>query len=270
MIKNIFLIGIDGAGRAPLNPQLCPNMHRVSKKGIIANNVRTVFPPISAQAWGSMFFSVMPKQHKLTNDFVVENENLGDKYPSLFKIVNRSYPNFSLASFSSWNGINSGIVENLKDCVKQTNQEEQLVKDAAAYIKSCDDGMFFLHLDEVDNSGHKYGYFKQSYFESLTKVDKNVGIILDAIEDAGKLEKSLIIILSDHGGGGADEYDHGSNLPSDMEIFIIASGGSLPVGKVVNNCISILDVTPFILNELNIDIPEYMVGNENIFLDRNI
>jgi len=31
MIKNIFIIGIDGAGNAPLDPLICPNIHRISK-----------------------------------------------------------------------------------------------------------------------------------------------------------------------------------------------------------------------------------------------
>lgn len=47
---------------------------------------------------------------------------------------------------------------------------------------------------------------------------------MDAIDCRGWLEDSLILFVTDHGGGGEGAYNHGSAHPMDRTIFWAAIG----------------------------------------------
>lgn len=59
--------------------------------------------------------------------------------------------------------------------------------------------MMFLHLVDLDASRHKDGVHGPEAEASLVRLDTRVGQILNALEQAGALEDTLICIASDHG-----------------------------------------------------------------------
>ncbi|WP_237391621.1 hypothetical protein [Paenibacillus dendrobii] len=52
-------------------------------------------------------------------------------YPSIFKVVRESMPDAKLAAFSSWNPINSGIIESDIDMHKETANMPETASDGA-------------------------------------------------------------------------------------------------------------------------------------------
>ncbi|MFD1718868.1 alkaline phosphatase family protein [Georgenia deserti] len=59
--------------------------------------------------------------------------------------------------------------------------------------------MMFVHLVEVDTARHAGGAYGPHVHEALRQVDRTLGSYLDALEAAGDLERTNIVIVSDHG-----------------------------------------------------------------------
>ncbi|MFC5648740.1 alkaline phosphatase family protein [Paenibacillus solisilvae] len=151
-----------------------------------------------------------------------------------------------LAAFSSWDPINYGIIESNLQVHKETGidlgpssdesdfggdeallsldrtyrKEKQMAEAAAAYIHENPDlKLMYVQFDLPDSGGHSKGYNTSKQLKTIGQTDSNTGIILEAIDHAGLLEESLIIFISDHGGGGVDPKSHGSDHRMDKTIF---------------------------------------------------
>jgi hypothetical protein len=59
----------------------------------------------------------------------------------------------------------------------------------------------FLHMSELDYSGHTYAWGSSNWFADLAVVDANVGKILDTINGSVTLSnQTAVILVADHGG----------------------------------------------------------------------
>ena len=66
-------------------------------------------------------------------------------------------------------------------------------------VKNYKPNLLLMHPGNVDAARHKYGVFGEHVFEALREVDDMLGMLLGALEDAGILENTDIVLLSDHG-----------------------------------------------------------------------
>jgi len=88
-----------------------------------------------------------------------------------------------------------------------------------------------------------------TYYALCTYVDQKIGQVLTALEESGLAEQTRVIYTSDHGAmlgahglwGKFTMYEQSAAIP-----FLMA-GPDLPVGKVVNTPISLVDCFPTIL-----------------------
>ena len=116
----------------------------------------------------------------------------------------------------------------------------------------------FTVLDNVDHAGHKNGYYTDKYYEQVRKTDQQVGQILDEIEKKGWFDDSLIMIITDHGGGGGSPNGHGSNTPKDMTVCFGLRGPQIPHEEIKSfrNC----DIPSIVLSTFNIEKPSNWEG----------
>jgi len=88
------------------------------------------------------------------------------------------------------------------------------------------------------------------YYESLTRQDQLVGQALQALEESGQRDNTIVIYMSDHGRGLIREkrwpYDSGIHLP-----LIIRAPGLTEPGEVRDELVSWLDIAPTILSLCN-------------------
>lgn len=100
------------------------------------------------------------------------------------------------------------------------------------------------------------------YYQSVTRLDRGVGLLLKALEESGQFENTLIIFLSDNGipfpGAKTTLYEAGVHLP-----FIVA-GPSVPRGRVNQALVSWVDVTPTILDWCQAKGPSYKLPGKSI------
>ena len=97
------------------------------------------------------------------------------------------------------------------------------------------------------------------YYARIEEFDRELGVELDALERAGQLENTIVIVTSDHGmsfpRGKASLYDSGTNVP-----LVVAWPGRFAGGRVIDDLVSLIDVAPTVLEAAGLRPPAEMGG----------
>jgi N-sulfoglucosamine sulfohydrolase len=93
------------------------------------------------------------------------------------------------------------------------------------------------------------------YYQCISRLDRGVGLILEVLREAGQLDDTLVIFISDNGppfpGAKTTLYEAGIHLP------LIMAGPGLPTGSANNALVSYIDLTPTILDVAGARTPAY-------------
>jgi choline-sulfatase len=87
---------------------------------------------------------------------------------------------------------------------------------------------------------------RHTYFALTTRVDDQIGRILSALERSGQAEDTLVVYTSDHGEllGEHALWNKSSLLEESAHVPMIFSWpGTLPSGRNVEECVSLVDLT---------------------------
>lgn len=103
------------------------------------------------------------------------------------------------------------------------------------------------------------------YYQQISNMDAAVGRILKSLEASGKADNTLVIFTSDHGssepGAMANHYEPGVRVP-----FIVRNPlqKKESTGVVSDSLVSLLDVTPTILDWTHTKGPKYSLHGRSI------
>jgi choline-sulfatase len=89
-----------------------------------------------------------------------------------------------------------------------------------------------------------------TYYGMVTYLDRQIGIVLDALDAAGLRENTRIIYTDDHGDTMGDHglfFKH-SMYEGSVGVPMILAGPDIPSGKVVKDEVSLLDIFPTVLD----------------------
>ena len=249
-IKRVVLFGVDGAGTY-FEQADTPNIDRIFKNGAVSRRTLTELPSISAQCWGSMLHGVECARHRLTNSIAdVTPFPTDSPYPSVFRVVREAMPEAKLASFSDWGSINVGIIEDGLDVYKYHDDDYKMIDPAIEYINNNDFTLLFFQFDSVDGAGHSYGYGTEKHLAAISKNDEFIGRIVDAIEQRGWLEETLIMVEADHGG---IRTSHGGATEEEKWVSFYAAGGDVRNAEITG--MMVRDTPSVILHALGIEQP---------------
>lgn len=249
--KHVAVIGIDGIGNFNMKTPT-PNFDRIFENGAVTNYGLSMDPTISAQNWGSMLLGAEPIVHGLTNNNLRTNDHKSEILPSIFKRINDAYPGSDFASYCNWNPINLGLIEKDLNVDKYTNPNDRELTDKIVERVKSKPTFLFVHFDETDGAGHKYGYGSKEHLQTITYEDEQTGRIFDAYKAAGILDETLFIVISDHGGY---ERSHGGYMDTEKYIFFGACGKGIKKSEVAD--MRTVDLYAVILYAFGIDIPKY-------------
>ncbi|KRF07239.1 nucleotide pyrophosphatase [Paenibacillus sp. Soil766] len=258
--NRVIIIGWDGAGNFVRDAHT-PNLDRLFQQGASTLEAQTASPTISAECWGTLLHGVNPVKHGLTNT-KAEVEIFPDDspYPSIFRVARETFPLAKLAAYSAWKPINDGIIEPSIGVHKISMPDDELVQAIAAYIhENPDFKLLYVQLDLPDAAGHKYGYNMPEQLRVIEESDRQTGVILDALETAGLIDDSLIIAVTDHGGGGESAFDHGSDHPMDKTIFWSCKGPGIAPGTQLDD-VNIADTATVVAHALGLTAPASWEG----------
>jgi len=117
------------------------------------------------------------------------------------------------------------------------------------YFKTQKPEFLFLHLDLVDNAGHKYGWGSHEYLEAVEKTDRMVGQVRALVESMGLKGSTTILLTADHGGKGKG---HGGLTMVETEIPWIIIGNGVRQDHEITDQIMQYDTTATMAHVLHL------------------
>ncbi|KAJ3220999.1 hypothetical protein HK099_003836 [Clydaea vesicula] len=264
-VDHILLIGVDGFVSTPNNSQFqlknLPFLKQLMTNGTSTEKCRSIYPTESYPNWGALLHSapaeitgIDSNSYFPHNPSVIGTEGIGGRPPTLFGVVSEYFKSnvpkdhkLVLGATFTWKGIGEILKdENLDWKIKCKDDAttvkcalEQLNKFLQPSIKRYkpSTSVQMVHLDDVDNTGHLFGWGKK-YWNACKVADFQIQQLIDGYRRmAFTMEEILTpLILC---------------CPE-----IVSKNFILPETSAV----SILDITPTVLFALGLSQPIQMKG----------
>lgn len=249
---HVVIVGLDGMGRFNRLAQT-PNMDRIFENYAETWDALSLYPTISAQNWGSMLIGTDPDVHGLTNSIAGRELYTNRELPSIFTTVRKAFPDCVLCSVSNWEPINHGIIEHDVGVYMQTaDNGEHTTDKVVECVKTQKPKLLFIQIDDPDEAGHHYGYGTEGHVRCITNTDKLVNRIYEAYEEAGIIDDTLFIVITDHGG-----FANGHGGYSDGEKYIYFALRGKTVKKTKNFFAQTKDINAIVRHAFGLEIPDY-------------
>jgi arylsulfatase A-like enzyme len=114
----------------------------------------------------------------------------------------------------------------------------------------------FVHLDNVDHTGHSQGWATPAYYRAVEDADRYIGVIVDMLRQESALDSTYVLISSDHGGKGRG---HGKNSLEEIQIPWILSGPGIVAGQLTTPVYT-FDTAATIAWIFGLDAPQCWIG----------
>lgn len=228
--RKVLMIGIDGCRPDALVAANAPTLDSLMSSGTFTLHARTIYPTWSGPGWSSMLTGVWYTKHGVTdNSFSGANFAA---YPHFFNRVEEFDSSLFTASICQWAPVNDYIVDRA-DLISNPGSGIGVATTAASLLSAQDPDVVFLHFDDVDHEGHATGFSPANplYLSAIEGVDAHIRTVLNALRSRPDYanEDWLVMVSTDHGGIGTS---HGGNTEEEKTIFLILSGGGLPVQEL--------------------------------------
>ena len=97
------------------------------------------------------------------------------------------------------------------------------------------------------------------YYFEVQRFDRDVGALLDLLEQAGELDNTLIVMTGDHGmpfpRAKGNLYDSGTRVP-----MAVRWKAGIPGGRSITDFVSTTDLAPTFLDAAGLEVPPAMTG----------
>jgi len=257
-IDRVVLIVVDGLRADAVSPSISPNIYALTRNGSYTLKGLTDTPPMTPVAHVSLFTGQTAKAHGVS------------EYFKWWQMIGAFTWQASIFDYAHEHGFKTQVLIGWPD--KKLNDDEErslwLFK-MGFYAKGVDHMSFFtkspmmkserafemlniskptfmfLHFLENDVSGHHFGWMSKEQFVELRKIDDAIGQLKKNLERNGMLERTLIVLTSDHGGlnkGHGRCYDIRC-----LRIPIIFVGPGVKKNNKMPDGQHIYDITPTIL-----------------------
>ena len=211
---------------------------------------------VSGPSWSSMLTGVWCDRHGVfDNGF--ENHKL-DSNPDIFELIESHDSSLDTTSLVYWEPIDSTIIGNdIADTQERFEEDEDLHSRAIEILQ--DDSsldVLFVAYDDPDYAGHRHGFspLSEEYVEAVKLADQRAFELLEILDERITIgEDWLVIITSDHGGGGAFEFSHSPSTEIDRTTLMMVRGGDTVLGEMENSVV--VDVAVTALRHMDIPLP---------------
>lgn len=239
-MKKVILFSIDGMRPDGLLQCGNPYVKELLSRGQFTLEGKTVFPSITLPCHTSLFYSLPPERHGIT-----DNQYAPQVHPVNGLTTCIKNAGGVSAMFYGWEPIRD-VARPLDMVVSEFRRarsfeggtDDYLTDRAILCLRELRPDFLFLYQVNTDElGGHDHGWMSPEYLDYLSRAVSNVKRVLDEFGD-----EYTAVILADHGG---HDRLHRTGLPEDMTIPIIGVGPEFTPGARFENA-SILDVAPTI------------------------
>ena len=105
----------------------------------------------------------------------------------------------------------------------------------------------------------------QGYNAHITAIDREMGRILDKLEETGQVENTIVVYTSDHGEMMGSQGRTGKRLPYDESCkvpFVVRYPGVVPSGAVTDELLSTIDLYPTMCGLAGLEAPAHCEGED--------
>lgn len=266
--KHVVLVAFDGLSALAIRNHPMPNFNRLMNGGAYTLNNRSILPSSSAPNWASMFTGVGPELHGYTTwgsqtpEIPPYVTNQYGRFPGLYGLLRDAKPKAELGYIYEWNGMRYLVDSLAIDCFKHAPQTKQHPKGATTfavdYIKEKKPTYCAVAFEYPDHTGHTYQWESKEYYEKLDELDGYLGEIVAAIEEAGMMDDTVIILTADHGGIGTG---HGGITLNEMETPLVFYGAGVKKNYQIAESTMVIDVPATEAWLLGVEAHEAWLGN---------
>ena len=215
----VLVISVDGLNPSALR-QLgtkgTPTFHRLMSEGAFTLNARaqvesTLTLPNHTSMVTSRRIDRKHEGHGVTWNTHIKGRTVqkaaGHSVGSIFSWLHQAGMSVALfaakSKFSlfrrSWPGIDRVTIKAGRDAALVNAVRSDLVDHHRAFT--------FLHVGDVDLTGHAHGFGSPAYLDAVRAMDDRLGTILETIDGHEELDDLIVVLTADHGGRGAKHSD---------------------------------------------------------------
>jgi Type I phosphodiesterase / nucleotide pyrophosphatase len=243
MARRVVIVLADGLRPDAVTPGLMPSLYSLGEDYVRVREARTVRPSVTVAALASLATGVGPATHRLTEPGLGFLPGLRRLKPVAGELARARIRTAVVgaemgpaARSIAWALITAAGVSNL---VLEGNTARATAAAAAAALGES--GLTIVYLPDCDRAGHAHGWMSVPYCAAAAEVDRAVRCLREQAGDA------LMIVLSDHGGGGVRPNDHDLPHPLNDRITLILGGSPVRRRHALEREASLLDVPPTVL-----------------------
>lgn len=254
-VKHVFIISFDGGKPAVIQQSVMPTLMAMRQEGAGTWQAYTIVPSITLVSHTSMLTGLEPDKHLVDWNEWIPARGLV-KVPTIFALAKaRGLKTALFAGKEKFKHLN--IPESLDSFAIPGGSAKPVAEAAAQYIVENKPNLCFIHFADPDSAGHKYGWGTDEQKQAFADSDAALKVVRDALEKAGILKDSVIILSADHGGHAKT---HGSTSLEDMNIPWIAYGKSVKRGFEITKRVSTCDTAATALWLLDVPLPKELDG----------
>ena len=267
-IKHVIIIGVDGMSTDGVQKAETPNMHAMMANGSHSFTCKAVLPTVSSPNWASIIDGAPPTAHGIWSnkwkvsdikDSVYCHGKKGHIFPTIFGVLREQKPKAKIMCFAGWWSFVRLVEPGVCTAKERTLTTGLVQSRALTCIKLRKPKLLFLHLNDVDETGHKYGHGTAKYYEAVAEADKVVGKIIAAVNKGRMKDNTAIVIIADHGGVG---HGHGGTSPQEVNVPLIITGPGIKKNYELKDSPRNYDMTVTVSKMLGLQIPDCWEGKE--------
>ena len=121
----------------------------------------------------------------------------------------------------------------------------------------------YAESKDFNHTSEEWTQLRLHYYALCTQVDESVGALLQALEDTGLAEDTLVLFTSDHGDYVGDHGLYGKGHPWDSAIhvpLIVYDPTDPGNGVRYPGLVESIDILPSVLDLVGLDIPQAVQG----------
>lgn len=259
--EHVIFVGFDGlCAKSIRDGADMPTLRDLMAKGSYTLESRTILPSSSACDWASIFMGSGIELHGYTTwgskapDLEPRVVNENGRFPDIFWQYHKKNPDAEIGYIFEWDGMDfltdpaaTDFRLNTKDCTTA----------AVQYIKDKKPNLCGIIFDQPDGVGHNIGWRTPEYMAKILELDGALKQIMTALDEAGILKESVVIVTSDHGG---IDKGHGGMKMEEMQRPVVFYGKNVKKGYTIEESTVVYDLAATMAWLLDVEPPQVWTG----------
>lgn len=273
-VDHVVMVGFDGLAGNTVEAAEMPTLKALMDQGAWTLQARSILPSSSACNWATMYMGVGPEMHGYNTwgsrkpDFPSVALGPNGIFPTFMTVLREQFPEMNICSLYEWatqgDLIDNKAVTYHKHIPMGESRSRDITDAYIAYLKEYKPEFSMCIYDSPDAEGHGHGWGSEPYMNRLKELDAFLNEIIEATKAAGMYERTVFMVVSDHGGIGKG---HGSTSMDEMEAPLVFFGPGIKKGYKIEVPVMRYDTAPTITRIFGVTAPDVWRGRviEEIF-----